>query len=550
MTPTEIAELSEDDARALFRRYRFAENGGEPCCNHCGSPAAWTYQDGRLFKCKQCLKQFTLTTNTPFAYRKLPFKTILLILAQFNIAYQGRSAREIRRDLRAKVKNYKTIFVWLHKIRCAMQAWERRTTLTDEIEIDGTELKGYIRPKNVRGEKDHYRFPFGAPDRTLHVTLARQRSGPARAWVAKQEQHPVPLFVEVVDPKAVVFSDGGPWGDIRFHCALKRVIHEQHFYTPEGCTNWAESGFRVLEGMRMIYRRIIGNYLDLYAAQLTWRLTHVSHSQDDGFAALMGAMMAPGRSPMAGYFLKKKDGGSKRRCQIVDEAGKAAEWSPPSAEERRRARKEARRQSGEPETPRLADARSATRWREGFEFMPAAEFMDDPKAMPLSPGVYGLFLRSGERLFNLAGYFPDPQLPAWDYGVWRNGYIGQGYSLRERVTAHLLGDIDDSPFRQSVLAIHWIAATGEVGDLRSRQASEAALSEWLRREVVIGYKVCGYHKAVEKEMLKRTAAPLNIGDRPPSPFGRLLSNVRQRFREAVVSGWEPPPPKNRPRQRR
>lgn len=182
--------------------------------------------------------------------------------------------------------------------------------------------------------------------------------------------------------------------------------------------------------------------------------------------------------------------------------------------------------------------------------MPAAQFMDDPKAMPLSPGVYGLFLRSGERLLNLAGYFPDPQLSAWDHGVWRNGYIGQGYSLRERVTAHLLGDIDDSPFRQSVLAIHWIAATGEVGDLRSRQASEAALNEWLRREVMIGYKVCGYHRAVEKEMLKRTAAPLNIGDRTPSPFGRLLSNMRQRFREAVAAGWEPPPPKNRPRQRR
>lgn len=550
MTPTEIAELSEDEARAVFRRYRFAENGGEPCCNHCGSPAAWTYQDGRLFKCKMCLKQFTLTTNTPFAYRKLPFKTILLILAQFNVAYQGRSAREIRRDLRAKVKNYKTIFVWLHKIRCAMQAWERRTTLTDEIEIDGKELKGYIRPKNVRGKKDHYRFPFGAPDRTLRVTLARQRGGPARAWIAKQEHHPIPPFIQVVDPAAVVFADGGHWGQIREHCALKRVIHDQHFYTPEACTNFAESGFRVLSGMRMIYRRIIGNYLDLYAAQLTWRLTHVQHDQDEGFAALMGAMMSPGRSPMAGYFLKKKDGGSKRQCDIVDQDGEAIKWSPPNAEERRQARREARLAMGETETPRVADARSATRWREGFEFMSASDFMADPKRMPLSPGVYGLFLRNGERLFNLAGYFSDPKLPAWDYGLWRNGYIGQGYSLRERVTAHLLGDIDASPFRQSVLAIHWIAATGEVGDLRGRQASESALSEWLRREVVIGYKVCGYHTTVEKEMLKRTAAPLNIGDRSPSPFGRLLSNVRQRFRDAVVAGWEPPPPKNRPRQRR
>ena len=337
-TPTEVAELSEEEARALFRRYRFAENGGEPFCNRCGCPAAWAYQDGKLFKCKQCLKQFTLTTNTPFASHKLPFKTILLIIAQFNLAYQGRSASEIKRDLRAKVKNYKTIFVWLHKIRCAMQAFERRTILRDEIEIDGKELKGYIRPKNVRGDKDHYRFPYGAPDRTLRVTLARQRGGPARAWVAKQEHHPIPPFIDAVDPNAVVFADGGHWGQIREHCALKRVIHDHHFYTPEGCTNWAESGFRVLEGMRMIYRRILGNYLDLYTAQLTWRLSHTASGPDDSFAALLETMMTPGRSPMAGYFLKKKAGGSKRRCEIINQDGAPIEWSPPSAEERRRAR--------------------------------------------------------------------------------------------------------------------------------------------------------------------------------------------------------------------
>mgnify|MGYP001762599080 FL=1 len=33
------------------------------------------------------------------------------------------------------------------------------------------------------------------------------------------------------------------------------------------------------DGMRMIYRRIIGIYLDLYAAQLTGWLTHVQHGQ-------------------------------------------------------------------------------------------------------------------------------------------------------------------------------------------------------------------------------------------------------------------------------
>ena len=218
------------------------------------------------------------------------------------------------------------------------------------------------------------------------MTLARQRGGPARAWFAKQEHHPCAALHRGDRSSVGHFLRQGHWGHIRDHRALKQVIHDSHFYTPEACTNWAESGFRVLFGMRMIYRKIIGNYIDLYTAQLTWRLSHTGVSDDDSFAARLGTMMTPGRSPMAGYF-------------------------------------------------------------------------------------------------------PDPQLPAWDYGVWRNSYIGQGYSLRERITAHLLGGIGESPFRQSIFAIHWVAGTDELGELKHREASEAAMNDWLRHEVVIGYKV-------------------------------------------------------------
>jgi len=385
VTPSEIAELSDEEARALFRQYRFLANDGQPYCLRCGCLVAWTYKDGRLFKCKGCLKQFTLTTNTPFSYHKLSFKAILQILSQFAIAYQGRSAREILRDLR-KIKHYKTVFVWLHKVRFALKKQEQSRVLSGEVEIDGKEMGGYIRPKNARLEKtDHWKFPFRAADRKLWVTLARARTGPARSWVCREEEHAVTSFKKSLEPGTVVYSDSGNWGEIRGGFELRQVTHRQHFYTAESCTNHAESANNVLGVMERIFRHITGRYLDAYAAQLAWRMTCVPSNSDANFADLMKAMVNGGRSPMTGYFLPKSKGGTKRQCEVVNPDGSIGWWRPPTAEERRRHRERGRDAAGRPKTPLLRDARSASRWSEDFTYLPAAAFLSDPKLVPTSP---------------------------------------------------------------------------------------------------------------------------------------------------------------------
>lgn len=80
----------------------------------------------------------------------------------------------------------------------------------------------------------------------------------------------------------------------------------------------------------MIYRRILGNYLDLYTAQLTWRLSHTGGGPDDSFAALLGTMMTPGRSPMAGYFLPLKVFREKGASETLSEnsAKTRQSWNP------------------------------------------------------------------------------------------------------------------------------------------------------------------------------------------------------------------------------
>ena len=533
-TPAEIAELSEAEARALFSRFRFRETGGEPYCAECGCDALYFISTRHRWRCKGCEKTFSLTSGTAFAYRKLPFKAILSILAEFNIAYQGRSALEIRRNLR-RIKGYKTIFVWLHKIRCALKRAEQAIKLRGEVEIDGKEVGGHIRPANMRKDdnerKNFYSFPFRASDRKMKVTLGRERDGPARAWVGKEEHHAIVPFGAALLPNTIIYSDAEPnWTDLRDHGRLRQISHKQGFYTPTACTNVVESGFRVLGGMEMIFRHIIGNYLDLYAAQLAWRLTRSRMSDDEGLASIMQAMLTTGRSEMAGYFLPKKDGGVKRKCQIIKEDGSHGQWSPPTREERKQAREAARRKQNRPPTPRLADARS-DRWNEDFDFVSAADFLTNPKTVPNSPSVYCILLRGGSELMAQAGYFPDPRMPTWEVDRHLHIYTGESYGIRDRLAQHLAGNIKDSGMRESILAIQWLASSPPNGlsDFNGRETTEAALTEWLKTEATIAFKTCHYTRQAQNAIIARTATPLNISDRAATPFSRLLQTLSNAF---------------------
>lgn len=184
--------------------------------------------------------------------------------------------------------------------------------------------------------------------------------------------------------------------------------------------------------------------------------------------------------------------------------------------------------------------------------MEATAFLNDPKVIPTSPRVYALFLRSGDELLSTAGHFPDPRLPAWNVDGRTHLYTGESFGLRQRLGEHLTGDISASTFRGSVLSLYWEAGAraGELPDFGDREATERALTECLAGEVVIGFKVCGYTREHQNAVLERTASPLNIADRPATPFSRLLSQFRSRFQSEVVSRWAPPDAPTKRRYRR
>ena len=74
-----VFRMSEGEAETAFRKIRWTETQGEPVCPHCGGLDAYSSRraSGLLrFRCKQCRKDFTITSGTLLDSHKLPFKAL------------------------------------------------------------------------------------------------------------------------------------------------------------------------------------------------------------------------------------------------------------------------------------------------------------------------------------------------------------------------------------------------------------------------------------------------------------------------------------------
>ncbi|NNX19929.1 IS1595 family transposase, partial [Roseobacter sp. HKCCD8979] len=117
-----IFSEGEDTAYARFRRLRWPETDGAPVCPTCGCLDIYDLTTRRRFKCAACHRQFSVTSGTIFASRKLSFVDLLGAICLFVNASKGLSAVQLSRDLDVQ---HKTAFVLMHKLREAMIAETR-----------------------------------------------------------------------------------------------------------------------------------------------------------------------------------------------------------------------------------------------------------------------------------------------------------------------------------------------------------------------------------------------------------------------------------------
>ena len=112
-----VMRLSDDQAFDLFRSIRWADTDGDAVCGKCGGCECYTFKARRIFKCKACGSQFSVTSGTIFASRKMDLRDILAAIAIFVNGAKGHSALQLSRDLDCQ---YKSAYVLCHKIREAL----------------------------------------------------------------------------------------------------------------------------------------------------------------------------------------------------------------------------------------------------------------------------------------------------------------------------------------------------------------------------------------------------------------------------------------------
>jgi transposase-like protein len=109
-----VYRMGEEAAYNLFCEMRWPDTEGEPVCPRCGCTEAYGIPTRRKFKCVACHHQFSVTSGTIFASRKLSFTDLLAAIAIFVNGAKGISALQASRDLDCQ---YKTAFVLCHKLR-------------------------------------------------------------------------------------------------------------------------------------------------------------------------------------------------------------------------------------------------------------------------------------------------------------------------------------------------------------------------------------------------------------------------------------------------
>jgi len=94
-----VMRLSETEAYETFRSVRWADNDGQAYCPRCGSVECYEYKSRRIFKCKGCGRQFSVTTETIFASHKMDLRDILAAIAIFVNGAKGHSALQMSREV-------------------------------------------------------------------------------------------------------------------------------------------------------------------------------------------------------------------------------------------------------------------------------------------------------------------------------------------------------------------------------------------------------------------------------------------------------------------
>jgi transposase-like protein len=300
-----IFSEGEEVAYRRFCRLRWSETEGAPICPACGCLEIYDLSTRRRFKCAACHRQFSVTSGTIFASRKLSFVDLLGAICLFVNASKGLSAVQLSRDLDVQ---HKTAFVLMHKLRETLAAETDEVRLDGEVEVDGAAFGGHVRPANAREDRVDRRLQRNRSGKRRIVVTLRQRGGRTLTRTFLREAEGVDFAKARIAPGSALSTDEvAHWDLLEPMFDVRRINHSEAYSRAGVHTNLAESFFSRLR--RMIggqHHKVGARRLGAYAAHAAWLEDHRDESNGRLADRLIErALAAPVSRNWKGYWQRR-----------------------------------------------------------------------------------------------------------------------------------------------------------------------------------------------------------------------------------------------------
>jgi transposase-like protein len=259
-----------------------------PVCPHCGTVDEKHYrlkhQTRKLWKCRACRKQFTVTIGTIFEGSHIGLHKWLLAFYLLCSSKKGMSAHQLHRMLGI---TYKSAWFMAHRIRYAMEQPAFSRLLSGTVEADETYIGGKKRRPNKKqyapldSSKPNPRQQTGRGGGNTPVITLVERGGEARSFrIANVTGDTIGGAIRRnVDTEAHLRTDSFmSYVKVgREYASHEAVNHDVEYVRGDAHTNTAENFFSILKrGIDGIYHHVSEAHLERYLAEFDFRYNHRS----------------------------------------------------------------------------------------------------------------------------------------------------------------------------------------------------------------------------------------------------------------------------------
>lgn len=321
-TSDDIKRMTERSAWEFFCKARWGSftHVGCPTCNQIDKHYA--IPSRKQWRCKYCARVFSVTSDTPFAKRRLSFLKIIELIYEYAHASKGLSANEACSKVGI---TYRTAWQNLHKIREAIFHAQNRFKLTGYVQIDGCHVCGKPRRgrkrvkmsseiinnhlKNRKANIVPNRYPTEGwnieklKNRRIVLVLRQIGKNPGDGGVrsitcilkAESPNEVIQAVKRYVAPGTVIHTDDGKAFSSLNSMGYKHktVRHSAEYSTDGGVNNnQAEAFFsRLRRAEYGTYHGMRPQYLAFYAAEFGWRDDMRKESMKTKFLSILSCVL-------------------------------------------------------------------------------------------------------------------------------------------------------------------------------------------------------------------------------------------------------------------